>query len=83
MRMNVIVDSADAEFCLDVNCWTTSTDSVVVPFAPCVRIAGRSYIRRASSARKITATASAGLTSGSVIRVNRCHALAPSSFADS
>ena len=83
MKMKVIVDSADAELGPDRICFTTRIDRVIVPFAPPVRIAGRSYMRSVSSDRKITATASAGLTSGSVIRQNRCHALAPSTFADS
>ena len=51
---------------------------VVVPLAPPVRIAGRSYMRSTSRVRKMTATARAGLTSGNVILVNRCQAVAPS-----
>ena len=83
MKTKVIVESADAELGPDWICFTTRIDRVDVPFAPPVRIAGRSYMRSVSSDRKINATARAGLTNGSVIRQNRCHAVAPSTFADS
>ena len=83
MKTKVIVESADAELGPDWICLTTRIDKVDVPFAPPVRIAGRSYMRSVSSDRKINATARAGLTNGSVIRQNRCQALAPSTFADS
>ena len=56
---------------------------MLVPCAPLVSTNGRSKIRSASSVRKISATSSAGLSSGSVIRVKRCHAVAPSTFAAS
>jgi hypothetical protein len=59
------------------------SDRVLVPCAPFVSTNGRSKIRSASSVRKIRATRRAGLSSGSVIFVNRCHAVAPSTFAAS
>ena len=40
-------------------------------------------MRRVSRVRKSTATTSVGLTSGSVIRVNCCHVVAPSTLAAS
>jgi hypothetical protein len=42
-----------------------------------------SNTRKASSVRNSSATSSAGLSSGSVMRVKRCHALAPSTRAAS
>src|SRR5664280_3166475 len=83
MKMNVMVDRADAELRPLFNCSTTRMEMVVVPLAPPVRIFGRSYIRRTAEVRKMTATASAGFTRGTVILVNRCQALAPSIFAAS
>ena len=58
-------------------------DSVDVPFWPWVSTYGRSKIRSASSVRKISATRIAGVSSGSVMRVKRCHVVAPSTFAAS
>ena len=60
-----------------------NSDNVVVPLAPLVKTFGRSNARSASIVRKISATMSAGVSSGSVIRANRCHVVAPSTFAAS
>src|SRR5262249_44698075 len=83
MNKNVIVDSAAAAFWLLRSSFTARMDSVVVWFAPCVRMYGRSKMRSTSRTRNSTATRSAGLTSGSVMRTKRCHAFAPSTRADS
>ena len=86
MSRKMSVDSAEAELKLP---WrissTTSCDTVAVgEFEELeIMMTGRSYMRSASSVRKRMATMSAGFTSGSVILVKRCHAVAPSTRAAS
>ena len=81
--MNVMVDRAAALLNPCLICLTTRIDSVVVPFAPPVMMAGRSYMRRASRVRKRIATINAGFTSGSVMCLSRCQAVTPSTLAAS
>ena len=87
MMRKVIVDSAEAESLLCWICFTTRIDSVCVPWPPPppppVRMAGRSYMRSASSVRNRIATTSAGFSSGSVMRKKVWMVLEPSIFAAS
>jgi hypothetical protein len=56
-------------------------ETVSVLFAPRVMMKTESKIRKASRVRNSRATRMAGLMSGRVILVNRCHVVAPSTRA--
>ena len=62
----------------------SSTETVsMFGLLPLEMMKTESKIRNASSVRNSSATRIAGFISGTVMRQNRCHALAPSTFAAS
>ena len=64
--------------------WYAKTDIVSTRYLPGpIMPYGRSNMRSVSRVRKRTATTSAGLTIGSVIRTNCCQVVAPSTLAAS
>lgn len=60
-----------------------SSESTSVPLAPFVMMKTLSKMRNASRARNRTATMIAAFMFGTMTRVNRCHAVAPSTLAAS